>query len=489
MANTKVPVELSSTPSIVDNGNATAITIDSSENVQIGSNSFATPRLQLYAANTGESQIFFGNDGTNGFKDGAIRYFHESHATTSDRRNMTFSTANTERMRINATGVGIGTTSPNGLISISSGAGTKATIETTRNFTVNRNFQIAVDEYAEGTFTITPSTTLGGSSYTTPIITATAAGRVGIGTTSPVKELQIGSATASVDANMFLAAGSNAYSRLYMGDATTGTGLYAGLLMYDHGNDAMTMFTSSSERMRIDSVGETTIKRAGSGGSGVLKALNLNHAGTSVNDGAKISFTAGASTEGAGIASTGQALNSADLRFYAGGNTERMRINSSGSAFFGVTSEPTGSIGGSAFVVDSVDRMNLILATTSTGNVDVANFRNPNGTVGKINTNGSSTVYNTSSDARLKDVTGSARGLEVINELNPVSYNWKVDGKADEGLIAQEVLDIIPNAVSGSEEEQYYMDYSKLVVHLVKGMKEQQELINNLTARIEQLEN
>jgi hypothetical protein len=37
MALTKTPIELSSTPSIVDGGNATAITIDSSENVIIGS--------------------------------------------------------------------------------------------------------------------------------------------------------------------------------------------------------------------------------------------------------------------------------------------------------------------------------------------------------------------------------------------------------------------------------------------------------------------
>ena len=36
MASTKVPIELSSTPGIVDNSNATAITIDSSENVGIG---------------------------------------------------------------------------------------------------------------------------------------------------------------------------------------------------------------------------------------------------------------------------------------------------------------------------------------------------------------------------------------------------------------------------------------------------------------------
>ena len=39
MALTKTPIELSSTPSIVDGGNATAITIDSSEKVGIGNSS------------------------------------------------------------------------------------------------------------------------------------------------------------------------------------------------------------------------------------------------------------------------------------------------------------------------------------------------------------------------------------------------------------------------------------------------------------------
>jgi hypothetical protein len=62
------------------------------------------------------------------------------------------------------------------LLTLSSGAGTKAVFATTRNFGVNRNFQIAVDEFAESAFTITPSTTLGGSSYTTPIFTLAAAG-------------------------------------------------------------------------------------------------------------------------------------------------------------------------------------------------------------------------------------------------------------------------------------------------------------------------
>ena len=111
-------------------------------------------------------------------------------------------------------------------------------------------------------------------------------------------------------------------------------------------------------------------------------------------------------------------------------------------------------------------------------------FINSNGTVGTISTNGSATSYNTSSDYRLKDVTGEARGLEVINELNPVAYNWKDSGQADEGLIAQEVMEIVPNAVSGSEKEMYQMDYSKLVVHLVAGMKEQQTQIDALQSEI-----
>jgi len=105
-------------------------------------------------------------------------------------------------------------------------------------------------------------------------------------------------------------------------------------------------------------------------------------------------------------------------------------------------------------------------------------------TVGSITVSGSTTAYNTSSDARLKEVTGSARGLEVINQLNPVSYNWKESGQADEGLLAQEVLEIVPNAVTGSEEEMYQMDYSKLVTHLIAGMKEQQVLIEQLQAEV-----
>jgi hypothetical protein len=160
---------------------------------------------------------------------------------------------------------------------------------------------------------------------------------------------------------------------------------------------------------------------------------------------------------------------------------ERMRLDSSGSLLVGGTSIGASDSAG----IDSSGIMTISRASGVGRNMML--FKNGGSDVGSISSNTSSTAYNTSSDARLKDVTGEARGLEVINELNPVAYNWKADGKADEGLIAQEVLDIVPNAVSGSEEDMYQMDYSKLVVHLVAGMKEQQTQIEELKTQINNL--
>ena len=139
-------------------------------------------------------------------------------------------------------------------------------------------------------------------------------------------------------------------------------------------------------------------------------------------------------------------------------------------------------------VVGAVSGNASFIANRLSSDGDAILLRRDGTTVGSISVTGSATAYNTSSDARLKDVTGTARGLEVINELNPVAYNWKADGKADEGLIAQEVKELVPNAVAGSEADMYSMDYSKLVVHLVAGMQEQQKQMQEQQAIIEDLQ-
>jgi hypothetical protein len=129
------------------------------------------------------------------------------------------------------------------------------------------------------------------------------------------------------------------------------------------------------------------------------------------------------------------------------------------------------------------------IKTASSGGGTMLRFNTVGAIVGQITTSGSATTYHTSSDARLKDITGEARGLEVINKLNPISYTWKLDGSADEGFIAQEVEKLIPNVVhQNADDGMYSMDYGRITPLLVKAIQEQQTLIESLTARIETLE-
>ena len=124
----------------------------------------------------------------------------------------------------------------------------------------------------------------------------------------------------------------------------------------------------------------------------------------------------------------------------------------------------------------------------SEGNIQI--FYHAGTGVGSISVSDDATAFNTSSDGRLKDVTGEAKGLEVINKLNPVSFNWKNSGKSAQGMIAQEVLEVMPECVIKDEESEYYsMDYSKLVTPLIKAVQEQQEQIEELKQKIETLEN
>jgi anti-sigma28 factor (negative regulator of flagellin synthesis) len=170
-----------------------------------------------------------------------------------------------------------------------------------------------------------------------------------------------------------------------------------------------------------------------------------------------------------------------------------MRIDSSGNLLVGKTSANSATTGvelksGGLFSATRADSpAGIFNRTTSDG--QLVQFRRNNTNVGSVSVTTTATTYNTSSDARLKDITGEARGLAVINELNPVAYDWKADGKSDEGLIAQEVKELVPNAVSETEDGYYQMDYSKLVTPLIKAVQEQQKQIEELKQQLEELKN
>ena len=119
---TKVPVELSSTPSIVDNGDATAITIDSSELVGVGTTS---PVTHLHLESSAATQFRIRTTSSSSepqmiMIDGAGDYF----AMQKVDRGMTFKPQGAEAMRIDNSGnVGINTTSPSGKLHITNTGG------------------------------------------------------------------------------------------------------------------------------------------------------------------------------------------------------------------------------------------------------------------------------------------------------------------------------------------------------------------------------
>ncbi len=100
------------------------------------------------------------------------------------------------------------------------------------------------------------------------------------------------------------------------------------------------------------------------------------------------------------------------------------------------------------------------------------------------------------SDERLKEnIKPLESQLNNIKQLKPSRFDWKDQTKSrytdDVGFIAQEIRNILPILVTGDESEgdMLSVDYSKLTPILVKALQEQQEIIESLTKRIEDLEN
>lgn len=102
------------------------------------------------------------------------------------------------------------------------------------------------------------------------------------------------------------------------------------------------------------------------------------------------------------------------------------------------------------------------------------------------NTNG---AYTSISDKRLKEnIFKIPYGLNSVLALNPVQYNMIGHEANQLGFIAQEVQEIIPESVSEMMGGNLGMDKSSIIPVLVKAIQEQQVIIETLTARITALE-
>ena len=188
-----------------------------------------------------------------------------------------------------------------------------------------------------------------------------------------------------------------------------------------------------------------------------------------------------------------------NLKFDTNGS-EAMRIDSSGNVLFNGVLTTAAQV--SYF---EAGRGSLHLKNATTTPSHVVQFANPNGYVGQIYTNGSSTIYSTSSDYRLKTDAQPMTGASArVQALNPVNFEWIVDGSRVDGFLAHEAQAVVPEAVTGTKDamrdEEYEVtpavldDDGNLVTEAVMGTRsvpdyqgiDQSKLVPLLTAALQE---
>lgn len=370
----------------------------------------------------------------------------------------------------------------------------------------------------------------------------------------------------SVFAALFLQGQGNNFRIKNWGDGTSKANVTE--FVSTAGSSYFAFLPGNSEKMRIANDGkvgigsdspDSLVHIAGSGGTAVLTLENKD-TGLSTNETiGQINFET-QDSGGAGVnayikAAGANTSGAAYLAFGTGtGNSpvERLRIDNSGVLLHGTTSVPTGVQMGNQIVSSSASGAEIIAFRADTsvavdnlcgafliGNSDTAGDEDhfvgmwgrvvsANGSQelrfaagrsgyetntpqmiiassGSIGAPSGTNIYN-ASDARLKqNINSLSDSLNIINNLNPVSFNW-VDNFEDTeknktlyGFVAQEVQDVFPDAVedfsgggdidlNGETIENPLRVNEKFIIPLlVKAIQEQQTQIEALQAEVKAL--
>ena len=97
----------------------------------------------------------------------------------------------------------------------------------------------------------------------------------------------------------------------------------------------------------------------------------------------------------------------------------------------------------------------------------------------------------TASDENLKkDITIVTDAVSKVEAIKGVTFKWKENDGDSAGVIAQDVEKVLPEVViTGNTEDKFKsVDYGRLTAVLIEAIKEQQEQIETLTAKVKELE-
>ena len=142
----------------------------------------------------------------------------------------------------------------------------------------------------------------------------------------------------------------------------------------------------------------------------------------------------------------------------------------------------------SSIVIQTVNDNDKAIILKNTGVVQFTNYGS-----GTLSTDADGNI--SASDGRLKNKTRQLNsGLDKVLKLNPTYYKWKKDSGFNTefeelGFIAQEVKEVISEAVPNDETETNLLNYSDraIIATLVKAIQEQQTQIEELKSEVKQL--
>jgi hypothetical protein len=165
--------------------------------------------------------------------------------------------------------------------------------------------------------------------------------------------------------------------------------------------------------------------------------------------------------------------------------SERMRITSSGELNLGGTGQAFNSVKQQIWFAGSSSQYGLSIAALNVGSTRFIDFNigsGSGGQAGSISWNGSVVSYNITSDYRLKEDLKSINGLEIVNKINVYDYKWKSNNSRMDGVLAHELQEVLPYAVTGIKdgEQMQSVDYSKIVPVMVQAIKDLKSELDTL---------